>query len=84
MRRLRTLFAKARALLQRKRLDDDLTAELETHLALHVQDNLRAGMTPEQAHRHALLKLGGLAQVEEECRRVRGIPWLEHVARDGR
>ena len=84
MRRLRTLFAKARALLQRKRLDDDLTAELETHLALHVQDNLRAGMTPEQAHRHALLKLGGLAQVEEECRRVRGIPWLEHVARDVR
>jgi predicted permease len=84
MRRARRVLAKVRALVQGDRLDEDLRAELESHLALHVEDNLRAGMTPEDARRDARLTLGGLAQVEEQYRSARGVPWLEHLARDAR
>ena len=76
-RRLASLF-------QRHRLDRELAAELESHLAAHIADNLRAGMTPQDARRHAVLRLGGVAQVEELYRRRRGIPFVEHFARDVR
>src|SRR4051794_19319427 len=66
----------------RERRDRDLAEELESHLALHVEDNLRAGMTPEEARRDALLKLGGVESVKEQVRDRRGLPVLEHLARD--
>ncbi|HEY9281942.1 MAG TPA: ABC transporter permease [Pyrinomonadaceae bacterium] len=56
--------------------------ELEFHLRMHVEDNVRAGMTPEEARRHALAKLGGLAQTKEAHRRRRGIPLLEDFWQD--
>jgi predicted permease len=84
VRRLRAALARVRALLQRGRLDRELAAELDSHLSLHIDDNLRAGMTPHEARRQALLKLGGVAQVEERYRRARGIPAIEHVIRDAR
>ena len=34
--------------------------ELQSHVQMHVEDNLRAGMTPAEAHRNALIKLGGM------------------------
>jgi predicted permease len=69
-------------MFQRERLDRELAAELDSHLALHVDDNLRAGMPPEEARRQALLKLGGVAQIEEQHRQARGIPFVEHLMRD--
>jgi predicted permease len=66
----------------RERRDRELTEELESHLAFHVEDNLRAGMTPEAARRDALLKLGGVESVKEQVRDRRGLPVLEHLARD--
>jgi putative ABC transport system permease protein len=68
----------------RERRDRELTEELESHLAFHVEDNLRAGMTPEAARRDALLKLGGVESVKEQVRDRRGVPVLEHLARDFR
>jgi macrolide transport system ATP-binding/permease protein len=61
MRRVRALAVKVRALFLRRRLDRDLAAEIDSHLAHHIDDNLRAGMSPEEARRQALLKLGGIA-----------------------
>jgi predicted permease len=73
-----------RALFGRERLDRDFAAELESHLALHVEDNLRAGMRPDEARRAALARLGGFTQVREARRASRGIPALEHFVRDVR
>jgi predicted permease len=83
-RRLRALVVRARALWRRDRLDRDLAAELASHLAHHIDDGVRAGMTPAEARRHALVKLGGLAQTEARYRERRGIPVVEHVLRDVR
>ena len=84
MRRLVAVLRRLRAIFERDRLDRELAAELDSHLAMHVDDNVRAGMPRDEARRQALLKLGGVAQVEEQYRHVRGIPFIERLMRDVR
>lgn len=75
-------FQRLRGLFHKARRDAEFAAELEGHLQLHVEDNLRAGMTPEAARREALIKLGGLEQTKELFRDRRGIPFLEFFWHD--
>ena len=82
MRRLRALLLRLAGMFDHDRAGRELAAELESHLAMHVEDNLRAGMTAEEARRQALIKLGGVAQVAERCRDRRGVPLLENLVRD--
>jgi putative ABC transport system permease protein len=63
---------------------DDFDAELASHLELHVDDNIRAGMTPEEARRNAVLALGGRAQTRELHRAQRTAPLLDALAQDVR
>ena len=44
---------------------------------MHIEDNLRAGLTPQEARRQALIKLGGVEQTKERYRRQRGLPLIE-------
>ena len=82
MKSLRSLFQRFAALFSRKRADLDLDAEMQSHLAMHVDDNLRAGMTPEQARRQALMKLGGLEQTKELYRERRSLPFFDTSLKD--
>jgi putative ABC transport system permease protein len=82
--RLRAAVLRLGGLFYRERRDHELAEELESHLALHIEDNLRAGMTPAEARRDALLKLGGIESVKEQYRDRRGIPMLEHLIQDVR
>jgi predicted permease len=75
MMRLAGLFSK-------QRLEKEMTEEIESHLAMHIADNVRAGMTPGQARREALLKLGGVESVKEAVRERSTVPLLEHLAQD--
>ena len=61
---------------------DDFDAELASHLELHVDDLTRAGMTPEEAHRNALLALGGRTQTAELYRAQRTAPLFDALAQD--
>ncbi|MDR5727564.1 MAG: permease prefix domain 1-containing protein [Terriglobia bacterium] len=38
--------------------------QMESHLQMHIEDNLRSGMTPEEMRRDAILKLGGVEQTK--------------------
>src|SRR5262249_35004153 len=49
-----------------------------------IADNLRAGMTPDEARRVARLKLGGIEQLKEEYRDRRGVPIVQHLLQDVR
>ena len=64
------------------RSERELSAELESHLQLHIDDNIRAGMTPQEARRRAVLALGGVDQTKEQYRDRRGLPALESFLRD--
>ena len=81
---LRAWFRRLAGLVDKAKRDAELAAELESHLQLHIEDNLRAGMTPELARRDALLKLGGLEQTKENYRDRRGLPFIESLLQDVR
>ena len=49
---------------------------------MHIDDNVQAGMSPEEARRAALLKLGGVEQTKESIREMRGFPFLENLLLD--
>jgi predicted permease len=65
-----------------KRSERELSAEIESHLQLHVDDNMRAGMSPQEARRRAVIALGGVERTKEEYRDRRGLPPLESFVRD--
>ena len=79
---LRRAWFRLSQLLHRGQLESELQDEMASHLEMHVQDNLRAGLSPETARRVALLKLGGLEQTKEAVRRTRGIPLVETLMQD--
>ncbi len=80
--RARRWWRRAVGVLQSSQRDRELTDELAAHLQLHIDDNLRAGMTPEEARRDALSRLGGVGSVVERVREQRGLPWMEVLWRD--
>src|SRR5690348_5963425 len=84
MTKFRALLKRITALFHRDHRDADLAAELESHLQFHIEDNLRAGMSAEEARRQALIKLGGLDQTKESVRARRGLPRLDSLLQDTR
>ncbi len=81
MRRLRAFFVRILGVFARKRREGDFAAELDSHLQLHIDDNMRAGMTPGEARRQALAALGGLEQTKESVRDARGT-FLDSIRQD--
>jgi macrolide transport system ATP-binding/permease protein len=77
MKTLRACFARLGGLFNRDSHDRDLSEELASHVALHMDDNLRSGMTPEEARRAACIRLGGTESVKETVREQRGFPVID-------
>ncbi len=82
IRQLRSFFVRLFGMFHHKRHEREFAEELESHLAMHVEDNLRAGMTPEEARRVALVKLGGVIVTQERRREQRGLPMLDTLWQD--
>jgi putative ABC transport system permease protein len=80
--RLKYAGAKLRAFLGRGRFDRDLEQELETHLALLTDENIRRGLTPEHAARAARIRLGAPAALRDRHRDVRGLPGADALMQD--
>ena len=66
------LRAKLASFLQKKQRDQDLEAEMASHLEMAVEENIQLGMSPEEARRKALVRFGGMEQAKEEHRDARG------------
>jgi putative ABC transport system permease protein len=84
MRSLRALLLRLGGLFRKERRDAELSSEIDSHLQMHIEDNLRAGMNLEEARRQALTRLGGIEQTKENYRDRRGLPVLEVLLRDTR
>ena len=82
MRGLRAWIIRFGNLFRKSRHEQDLSEELDSNLQFHIEDNLRAGMSPAEARRDALLKMGGMDLVKEQYRDRRGIPMLETTLQD--
>src|SRR5580658_8705944 len=73
--RWRSLFLKDRAEL-------DLSDELQFHLQNQIDEFMAEGMNPQEARRAARQALGGVEQVKEECRDMRGTNLIENFLQD--
>src|SRR5215467_7613449 len=58
------------------RRERELDKELRFHIESQVEENLRAGMSPGEARRQAILMFGGPEQIREECREIRSLYWV--------
>jgi macrolide transport system ATP-binding/permease protein len=76
--RLGGFFSPAR----RERAGREFEQELESHVALHVEDNMRAGMTPKQARREAMMKLGGIEAARQARREGVIVVLMENLWQD--
>ena len=64
--------------------DREFDAEVRSHLQLHIDDNMRAGMTEDEARRLALLRFGPMTAIQEEHRARRTVPLLDQTLQDVR
>jgi len=79
---LYTLPLRWRYRFRRKQVDQELTDELRDHLEQQIQANLEKGMPVEDARYAALLALGGITQIEQQCRDARGRNLIENTLQD--
>ncbi|MGJ5815930.1 ADOP family duplicated permease [Paludibaculum fermentans] len=77
MRALRAFLLRLAGTLGQSRREREFQQELEAHLQFHIDDNLRAGMTEDEARREAVLQLGGVEPVKESMRDRWTLAWLE-------
>jgi len=82
MRSLRAFLLRLRAIFGSRRAEQDFSAELESHVALHTDDGIRAGLSAAEARRHALILLGGAEQTRQSYRERHSLPRLESLMQD--
>jgi hypothetical protein len=66
----------------KSRRDRELDAELQSHLQLQIEENMRHGMSSEGARRRALIKSDGIDSAKQAYRERRGLPALETFFQD--
>src|SRR6185369_3883062 len=65
MRKLRAWLLRFKGLFLTHARERDFADELDSHLPMHIDDNIRTGMSPQEARRVAIMKLGGVDQAKE-------------------
>ena len=79
---LRVMLARLSALFSARQRDGDLDDEIQAHLDLLTHENVRRGMTMEDARVAARREFGGVERIKETCREQRGLPLVDGVAQD--
>ena len=79
---LYTLPLRLRSFFRHKQVDQELEDELRDHLEQQIKENLAAGMPPEEACYSAPRALGGITQIEQQCRDARGGSLLRNFVQD--
>jgi predicted permease len=69
-------------LFRKSRVNREIEAELRAHVEMRAEENLAAGMPPEQARREALLRFGNPASTREQVANADAALGLENAAAD--
>jgi len=77
-----SLPVRLRSLFHPNQLDQEMKEELREHLQQQISENMAGGMSPEEARRCALRAMGGIAQIEQQCRDARGGSFLQDFVQD--
>src|SRR5499426_869862 len=79
-----SLARSLRAMFRVKRTEREMERELRFHLEMETEENMRRGMSPEEARQAALRSFGGVERFKEECRDVKRNRPLETLWQDAR
>jgi hypothetical protein len=82
MATLKQFIARLRALVRGSDLDHDFAEEMQVHLDMATEDNIRRGMTPGEARRRAALRFGGPSSMQSLHRDARGFRVLDDLFQD--
>ena len=77
-----SLPVRLRSVLHPNQADRELKEELRQHLEQQIKENVAKGMSPEEARYAALRTLGGITQIEQQCRDARGGNVIEDFFQD--
>ncbi len=82
MRSLRRFLNRVVNLVTRRSQEERLREEIEEHIALQTDEDIRAGLSPVEARRQAMLKFGGVEAMKQDYRAERGLQFIENLVRD--
>jgi macrolide transport system ATP-binding/permease protein len=79
---LYTIPLRLRSLFRQSDADQELDDELRDHVEQKAEEYVAKGLPPNEAHRQALLEIGGIEKRKEECRDARRVNWIQDLAQD--
>jgi putative ABC transport system permease protein len=82
MKTLRALALRLAGVFSKGRREQEFATEIDSHLQMQIEDNLRRGMSAEEARREAILKLGGMEQTRQAYRERGTMPFVENLLHD--
>ena len=77
MKIMRNFFA----LIRKRKLDADMAEEMQHHIELQTELNVKAGMNPNEARCAVLRQFGNVMSIQEQAREVRGWVKLEQFGK---
>src|SRR6185503_4420963 len=78
------LRLRLRALFRKQKLDAQMDDEMRSHIEMQTQENIDAGMNPEEARYDALRQFGWVESIKDTCRDQRGLSLIENLGQDVR
>jgi predicted permease len=81
-RTLRRIWNRLLGSLTGRRRENDLAEELNAHIEMLAEENIRRGVPPGEAHRRARLQFGSVESTKESYRDQRGLPVLDAAGQD--
>ena len=82
MKFLRRFFIRLANFITRRRADQRLSDEIFEHIEFQTEENIRAGMSPLEARRQAVIKLGAAQSIREQHHAEQGLPLAENLLFD--
>jgi macrolide transport system ATP-binding/permease protein len=79
---LYSLPLRLRSFFHPNQVDQEMQEELREHLEQQIKENIAKGMSPGEARRSAILAMGGISQIEQQCRDARGGTVLDDLMQD--
>jgi predicted permease len=84
VKKLRRFLKRLTAPARTRRDEERLRLEIREHLACQIEDNLRAGLPPDEARREAVLKFGAVEAMKEDYREQRALPLADALLHEMR
>jgi predicted permease len=82
MAQFRSLVSRLSALFRRRELGQRIDEEIQFHLQMETEENIRRGMDLPDAQAAARSKVGNITHVTEEVYRMNTLSFLEEIARN--